>query len=64
MVQCALAEPDGPWPLTFGIGRLENLSFFHINHVLDPNRSVKTTTTTTTTMKDKNNLRDTQESFK
>ena len=34
MVQCALAEPDGPWPLTFGIGRLENLSFFHTNHVL------------------------------
>ena len=25
---CALAEPGGPWPLTFVIGRLENLRFF------------------------------------
>ena len=25
---CALAEPGGPWPLTFVLGRLENLCFF------------------------------------
>ena len=25
---CALAEPAGPWCLTFVLGRLENLSFF------------------------------------
>ena len=25
---CALAEPGGPWRLTFVLGRLENLSFF------------------------------------
>ena len=25
---CALAEPGGPWPLTFAFGRLENLRFF------------------------------------
>ena len=25
---CALAEPGGPWSLTFVIGRLENLRFF------------------------------------
>ena len=25
---CALAEPDGPWPLTFALRRLENLRFF------------------------------------
>ena len=25
---CALAEPGGPWPLTFVIGRLENLRVF------------------------------------
>ena len=25
---CALAEPGGPWCLTFVLGRLENLSFF------------------------------------
>ena len=24
----ALGEPDGPWRLTFALGRLENLSFF------------------------------------
>ena len=24
---CALAEPDGPWHLTFALGRLENLRF-------------------------------------
>ena len=25
---CALAEPGGPWRLTFAFGRLENLRFF------------------------------------
>ena len=25
---CALAEPGGPWRLTFALGRLENLRFF------------------------------------
>ena len=25
---CALAEPGGPWRLTFAPGRLENLRFF------------------------------------
>ena len=25
---CALAEPGGPWCLTFALGRLGNLSFF------------------------------------
>ena len=25
---CALAEPGGPWRLTFSLGRLENLRFF------------------------------------
>ena len=25
---CALAEPGGPWRLTFALGRVENLSFF------------------------------------
>ena len=25
---CALAEPGGPWHLTFALGRLENLSLF------------------------------------
>ena len=25
---CALAEPSGPWRLTFALGRLENLIFF------------------------------------
>ena len=25
---CALAEPGGPWRLTFALGRLENLTFF------------------------------------
>ena len=25
---CALAEPSGPWCLTFALGQLENLSFF------------------------------------
>ena len=25
---CALAEPGGPWCLTFALGRLENLRFF------------------------------------
>ena len=25
---CALAEPSGPWRLTFALGRLENLRFF------------------------------------
>ena len=25
---CALAEPSGPWRLTFALGRLENLTFF------------------------------------
>ena len=25
---CALAEPSGPWRLTFAPGRLENLTFF------------------------------------
>ena len=25
---CALAEPRGPWRLTFALGRLENLTFF------------------------------------
>ena len=25
---CALAEPSGPWHLTFALGRLENLRFF------------------------------------
>ena len=25
---CALAEPCGPWRLTFALGRLENLRFF------------------------------------
>ena len=25
---CALAEPSGPWCLTFVLGGLENLSFF------------------------------------
>ena len=31
---CALAEPSGPWRLTFALGRLENLIFFHTNHML------------------------------
>ena len=31
---CALAEPGGPWRLTFALGRLENLRFFHTNHML------------------------------
>ena len=32
----ALGEPDGPWRLTFALGRLENLSFFffHKNPML------------------------------
>ena len=32
----ALGEPDGPWRLTFALGRLENLSFFffHTNPML------------------------------
>ena len=30
---CALAEPSGPWWLTFALGRLENF-FFHTNHML------------------------------
>ena len=25
---CALAEPGGPWHLTFALGQLENLRFF------------------------------------
>ena len=25
---CALAEPSGPWRLTFALGGLENLTFF------------------------------------
>ena len=25
---CALAEPDGPWRLTFALGRLGNLIFY------------------------------------
>ena len=25
---CALAEPSGPWRLTFALGQLENLRFF------------------------------------
>ena len=25
---CALAEPGGPWSLTFALGRQENLRFF------------------------------------
>ena len=28
MQGCALAEPGGPWRLTFALGRLENLRFF------------------------------------
>ena len=28
MPGCALAEPGGPWHLTFALGRLENLRFF------------------------------------
>ena len=32
---CVLAEPGGPWHLTYVLGRLENLCFFHRNHVLD-----------------------------
>ena len=31
---CALAEPSGPWHLTFALGRLENLVFFHTNYML------------------------------
>ena len=31
---CALAEPSGAWRLTFALGRLENLIFFHTNHML------------------------------
>ena len=27
MQGCALAEPGGPWLLTFALGRLENLSY-------------------------------------
>ena len=30
---CALAEPGGPWRLTFALGRLEN-QIFHTNHML------------------------------
>ena len=28
MQGCALAEPSGPWHLTFALGQLENLIFF------------------------------------
>ena len=31
---CAVAEPGGPWRLTFALGQLENLSFFQTNHIL------------------------------
>ena len=30
---CALAEPGGPWRLTFALGRLEN-QISHTNHML------------------------------
>ena len=33
---CALTEPAGPWRPTFVLGKLENLRFFDINHVLAP----------------------------
>ena len=29
---CALAEPSGPWRLTFGLRRLK-IFFFHTNHM-------------------------------
>ena len=32
---CTLAEPGGLWHLTFALKRLENLSFFHTNYILD-----------------------------
>ena len=31
---CSLAEPGGPWRLTFAPRRLENHSFFQRNHML------------------------------
>ena len=31
---CAVAAPGGPWCPTFALGRVENLSFFHTNHML------------------------------
>ena len=34
MQRCALALPGGPWHFSFAWGQLENLSFFHRNHVL------------------------------
>ena len=31
---CALAEPGGPWRLTFALGRLKKSQIFHTNHML------------------------------